>query len=154
MSEASDPFGQARRAMLSAPMVGLVGAAVIALAIAAGGGALLLLIPGGLLLLHSLARFLIAFYSLRVERRRQRLLREGTPATATLRSVEQRGQKFGHQLFVADLEVQLPTGETRTITRRGAVEARFAGEVTEGATVPVRIDPDDPSTVVIAWDEL
>jgi hypothetical protein len=101
-----------------------------------------------------LLRLLIGFGSLQLERRRERLLRDGVPATAVVRSVTQLGTKSGYPLIEAKLEVTTADGKTAMSTRRGAIEPQYAGEMVEGASIPVRCDPDDPSRLAIAWTEL
>src|SRR4051812_37809428 len=94
-----DPFAPARRALVVGPLVMLAGAALIALGIAGNGLAWLLCVLGGVVALIGLLRFLIGFGSLVVERRRERLLRDGVPATAVVKSVTQLGTKSGYPLI-------------------------------------------------------
>ena len=88
------------------------------------------------------------------ERTRKKLLVDGTPATGTITSVEPLGDKYGHAMFRTTISVEMPDGRTEVVERRGAVEPQYAGEMIVGARLPVRIDPSNPSTVAVDWDNL
>lgn len=47
------------------------------------------------------------------------------------------------------LDVQLPDRDAYRATRRVALELSTAPHITAGAEVPVRVDPQDPSTVLV-----
>lgn len=149
-----DPFGPARRALFVGPLTMVLGGGLIAFGIAGDGLAWILCLLGGIVALLGFLRFVGGVAVLALERRRERLLRSGTPATATVKSVRQLGTKSNHALFEATLEIAEPDGTTTTVKRRGAVEPQYAAELAVGATLPVRIDPDNPSAVAVAWGEV
>ena len=149
-----DPFAPARRALLVGPALALFGAGVVYLGIAGDGLAWLLCVLGGLIALFGLTRFLGGAAVLLFERRRVRVLREGTPATAVVQSARQIKTQAGYPIFKGELLVTLPDGRKETVQRRGAVPPQYAGEYTPGAELPGKVDPDDLSSFAVDWSAL
>jgi hypothetical protein len=81
---------------------------------------------------------------------RERLLREGLVGVATIAGIRENVATTGlaswHEL---ELEVQLPDRDSYRATRRVALQLSTAPHITVGAEVPVRVDPRDPSTVLV-----
>jgi len=147
-----DPFASARRARVVGPVLILIGAGVVYLGIAGDGLAWLLCVLGGVIALLGLIRFLGGTAVLLFERRRLRVLREGTPATALIRTTRQVRTQAGYPIFESELVITLPDGRTETITRRAALPPQYAGEFTPGTELPGKVDPDDLSTFALDWD--
>jgi hypothetical protein len=81
---------------------------------------------------------------------RDRLMRDGLAGSATIVGIQQNvaSTSLGtwHELA---LDVALPDRDTYRATRRVSLELSTAPHITVGATVPVRVDPTDRSTVLI-----
>jgi hypothetical protein len=81
---------------------------------------------------------------------RERLMREGLVGTATIvgicENVATTMLGSWHELV---LDVQLPDRDPYRAARRVALELSTAPHIKVGAEVPVRVDPRDPSTVLI-----
>jgi hypothetical protein len=81
---------------------------------------------------------------------RERLLREGLVGVATIAGIRENVATTGlgswHEL---ELDVQLPDRDSYRATRRVALQLSTAPHITVGAEVPVRVDPRDPSTVLV-----
>jgi hypothetical protein len=81
---------------------------------------------------------------------RERLMREGLPGSATIVGIRQNvaTTMLGtwHELA---LDVQLPNRDLFRATRRVALELSTAPHIKVGATVSVRVDPDDRSKVLV-----
>ena len=50
-----------------------------------------------------------------------------------------------------DLEVTVPERPAYRVVTRGEVPASMGDLLTAGMTVPVRVDPDEPSRVLVLW---
>jgi hypothetical protein len=147
----ADPFAPARRALVTGPVMMVVGAGLIYLGIAGDGLAWLLCVLGGLIALLGFLRLLAGAGSLAGERRRQRLLKEGLQGTAVVKTAEQVATKLGHPIYKMTLVVSAPNLPDSTVTKVGAIEPQFAGSVEAGAELPVRVDPGDTGTFAIDW---
>jgi hypothetical protein len=81
---------------------------------------------------------------------RERLMREGIPGVATIVSIQQNVATttlgVWHELA---LDVQLPDRDPYRATRRVALELSAAPHIAAGAQVPVRVDPNDRSKVLV-----
>lgn len=81
---------------------------------------------------------------------RERLMRDGLQGSATIIGIRQNvaTTTLGswHELA---LDVALPDRDTYRATRRVALELSSAPHIAVGATVPVRVDPNDRSTVLV-----
>ena len=147
-----DPFVSARRARVVGPVMILIGAGVLYLGITGDRLAWLLCVLGGVIALLGLIRFLGGTAVLLFERRRVRVLREGTPATAVIKSSRQVRTQAGYPIFESELVITLPGGRSEAITRRSAIPPQYAGEFTPGTELPGKVDPDDLSTFALDWD--
>lgn len=80
----------------------------------------------------------------------ERLLRDGLAGVATIvgirRNVATTTLGSWHEL---ELDVQLPERDSYRATRRIALELATAPHLAVGAEVPVRVDPRDPSKVLV-----
>lgn len=87
----------------------------------------------------------------RVAEEHQRLMSVGTPGTATITAIRENVAETGgvpwHDI---DLRVGLPGREPYPATRRVMVNLATVPDLVPGAQVPVRVDPDDESKVLIA----
>jgi hypothetical protein len=81
---------------------------------------------------------------------RDRLMREGLVGSATIVGIRQSVARTTlgnwHELM---LDVELPNREPYRATRRVALELSTAPHIAVGATVQVRVDPDDRSKVLV-----
>jgi hypothetical protein len=81
---------------------------------------------------------------------RERLMREGLVGVATIVGVRENvaTTMLGswHEL---ELDVELPDQDPYRATRRVALELSTAPHIKVGAEVPVRVDPRDPSKVLV-----
>ncbi len=89
---------------------------------------------------------------------RRRLLAEGRPARATIVDVRPVGLQVEvgpvpSRLVEVDLAIE-ENGQTRQVKVRDAVSEMHLGRLLKGSTVPVRIDPADPTRVAVLWDTL
>jgi hypothetical protein len=76
----------------------------------------------------------------------------GNPGRATIKSVHQLGTAAdGQQLCELELDVQPDTGTSYPLTYSVVVPAVAAGRVVAGASLPVHLDPANPSQVSIDW---
>ena len=151
--EGDEFFAPARRALIYSPLLCAAGVALIVL------GAIDVLpwwvmIAGGGLALLFLLRAIAAGGILLFERNRQRLLRSGTPGTATIRSAEQVRTYMGYPIMKVVFDVEGPGSEREVVDRTAAVPAQYAGELVPGAEIPARLDPDAPGLAVFDWNAL
>jgi hypothetical protein len=81
---------------------------------------------------------------------RERLTREGLSGSATIVGIRENVATTAlgrwHEL---ELDVQLPDQAPYRATRRVALELSTAQHIAVGAELPVRVDPDDHSKVLI-----
>jgi hypothetical protein len=147
-----DPFAPARRALLIGPAVALAGGALVYVGIAGDGLSWLLCVPGGVLALAGLLRLVGGATVLGLERRRKRLLREGVAATATVVSAREVRKQAGYPIYEMDLKITRPDGTETTAEKRGAIPPQYAGSVTPGTELPVRVDADAGSAFAVDWD--
>ena len=81
---------------------------------------------------------------------RDRLMRDGLAGVATIVGIQQgvATTTLGvwHELA---LEVQLPDRDPYRASRRVALELSTAPHISVGAEVPVRVDPDDRSKILV-----
>jgi hypothetical protein len=85
-----------------------------------------------------------------VNAERQRLMRDGLVGTATITDIHENvaTTTLGtwHELV---LEVQVPDRDPYRATRRVTVELSASPHIRIGAQVPVRVDPQDRSNVLV-----
>ena len=85
-----------------------------------------------------------------VNAERQRLMRDGLVGTATITDIHENvaTTTLGtwHELV---LEVQVPNRDPYRATRRVTVELSASPHIRIGAQLPVRVDPQDRSTVLL-----
>lgn len=81
---------------------------------------------------------------------RQRLLSDGLVGVATIVGIREKvaTTTLGHW-HELELDVRLPGHDTYRATRRVALELSSAPHITVDAQVPVRVDPEDYSTVLV-----
>jgi hypothetical protein len=89
---------------------------------------------------------------------RKRILAEGLPARGTIVDVRATGMEIsagpGHSRVV-EVVLSIEDGRgPRQITVRDAVSELHLGRLLKGATVPLRVDPQDPQKIVVLWDTL
>jgi hypothetical protein len=149
-----DPFAPARRATWQGPLLMLLGGGMIYLGVEWGGFALALCILGGLVALFGLILFAVGTGSQLRERRRRRILREGVPSTATVRSIEEVRPDPRNPIYKMSFAVALPSGGTRDVERLGAIEVQYAGSIAVGTELPIRMDPDEPEHFAVDWQSL
>jgi hypothetical protein len=81
---------------------------------------------------------------------RDRLMRDGLAGSATIVGIQQNVERTAlgtwHELA---LDVALPDRDTYRATRRVALELSTAPHIAVGATVAVRVDRNDRSTVLV-----
>jgi hypothetical protein len=85
-----------------------------------------------------------------VNAERDRLTRDGLAGVATITDIRQNVATTAlgtwHELV---LEVQLPNGAPYRATRRVSIELSTSPHIRIGAELPVRVDPQDRSTVLV-----
>jgi hypothetical protein len=85
-----------------------------------------------------------------VNAERDRLTRDGLAGVATITGIRQNiaftALGTWHELV---LEVQLPNRDPYRATRRVSVELSTSSRIRIGAELPVRVDPQDRSTVLV-----
>ena len=80
----------------------------------------------------------------------QQLARHGQLTSATLRGLRDTGRGSGGDPEV-ELELEFTLdGTRRRLVHRQIVSRLAAGELRLGAALPVRVDPDNPTVLVIA----
>jgi hypothetical protein len=130
------------------------GLALVYVATAADGAATIsLAVLGGLLALAGFLRIATGAAVLLIERRRVRLLRSGTPATAQITGMRPLGEKAGYPIYEWELSLKRPDGTVKTSTRRGAIPPQYEGALEPGDELPVRL-ADDGETFAVDWDAL
>ncbi|MGX9791861.1 hypothetical protein [Mycobacterium sp. MMS18-G62] len=81
---------------------------------------------------------------------RQRLMRDGLAGTATITDIHENVATTSigtwHELV---LDVQVPNRDPYRATRRVSVELSASPHIRVGAQVPVRVDPQDRSKVLV-----
>jgi hypothetical protein len=81
----------------------------------------------------------------------ERLIRDALPGLASITGIHQNVANTAlgswHELV---LEVRLPDRNTYRTTRRVSIEMSTSPHIRIGAKVPVRVDPRDPSNVLVA----
>ncbi len=88
-------------------------------------------------------------------RREARLGRLGLPGRATIEAVSDTGVTVNDNPMVKlELQVSISGRSPYRVSRRATVPRLAAGLVTPGASVPVRVDPEDPDELRIEWNGL
>jgi hypothetical protein len=88
---------------------------------------------------------------------RQRLLLTGRLTRATILDVRPLGLAVSHGPIpsrIVEVTLALEGGDGRAITVRDSVSELHLGRLLKGATVPVRVDPDNSQRLVVLWDTL
>jgi hypothetical protein len=81
----------------------------------------------------------------------QRLLSAGLPGEATIIAIQENvAETAGMPWHEIAMRVELPGHDTFTATRRVAVNLATVPDLKVGARVPVRVDPEDWTKVLIA----
>lgn len=158
MSSLNSGAGLARLVGCILTLVAVVMAAVAALLVATLPAA-----PTGddLIAAATVAALAVVFFAIGVPMlvigarrfaRQQRVLRTGVPCTATIVAAHNvTSAEDEDPVARLTLAVPVPTG-TATAVVRQVVPARLRRAVVPGATVPVRVDPADPTFAVIDWE--
>jgi hypothetical protein len=82
----------------------------------------------------------------------RRLRAEGLPGIATVLGVGQTGLTMrGHPLLALELEVQVEGRPPYRVRRREYVPRDRVDALAAGEALPVRVDPEDPSRLVVEW---
>ncbi|MFN8108968.1 MAG: hypothetical protein U0Y82_03865 [Thermoleophilia bacterium] len=86
-------------------------------------------------------------------RRSRSLLATGVPATGVIRRVHTSNTRVGASRFVVpvDVELRAPDGRLITTRTRTMLDVVRQGPIRENTTVPLRVDPRDPTRVAIDW---
>jgi hypothetical protein len=83
---------------------------------------------------------------------RQRLEASGLAGTATIRAFRATGQQVNlNPVYELDLAVEVPGLSPYEMTRVSEVNVLAVPELVVGAQVGVKVDPADPSQLVIGW---
>jgi hypothetical protein len=95
----------------------------------------------------------LAILQFRTAAAQDRILRTGTTGTATVQSIRQTGTRVNDQPEVEfNLLVRLPDRKPYPAQRTEIVPLILLNRLGD-AELPVRVDPADPATVVIAWED-
>ena len=148
-----DPFAASRRALWLGPAVMAAGGAIVFLGISGSGLAWIVRVVGGLLVLGGFLRFVAGVAVLLIERRRVRVLAEGTPATATITGLREVRRYVGWPIYDMELTITRPDGSLRETKRRGAIPVQYAGALSPGDELPIRL-AEDGETFAADWDQL
>src|SRR5690349_6132831 len=83
---------------------------------------------------------------------RQRVEATGLPGTATIKAFRDTGQRSNmNPVYELDLHVEVPGLSPYEMTRVSKVNVVAVPELVAGAQVGVKVDPADPSQLVIRW---
>ena len=83
---------------------------------------------------------------------RQRVEATGLPGTATIKAFRDTGQTSNmNPVYELDLHVEVPGLSPYEMTRVSEVNIVAVAELVVGAQVGVKVDPADPSQLVIRW---
>jgi hypothetical protein len=83
---------------------------------------------------------------------RQRLEASGLPGTATIRAFRDTGQQVNmNPVYELDLAVEVPGLSPYEMTRVSEVTIVAVPELVVGAQVGVKVDPADPSQLIVRW---
>jgi hypothetical protein len=83
---------------------------------------------------------------------RQRVEATGLPGTATIKAFRDTGQRSNmNPVYELDLHVEVPGLSPYEMTRVSEVNVIAVAELVAGAQVGVKVDPADPSQLVIRW---
>lgn len=83
------------------------------------------------------------------------VLADGLPGTAFIRTMTDTGVNVrGDSLVRLSLDVRGPGGESYQVDTGSLVPDSARSRALPGATIPVRIDPSQPSNVVVDWTAL
>ena len=102
----------------------------------------------------TLGGLLAVFYPvlIRPQRAIKALLAGGTPTTAVIRSFRNTGRRVNDRVMLQfELDVTTPTGQVVPAVARAMYDATY-GRMREGLTLPVKVDPTDPTQVAIDWE--
>jgi hypothetical protein len=84
--------------------------------------------------------------------RQQELLTTGTPARATIKSFADTGMLVNHNpQVILDLEVAVEGTDPYPAQLSTAVPQVYLSKLQPGGSIAVRVDPADPSAMVIDW---
>ncbi len=82
----------------------------------------------------------------------QRVLATGLDGTATIRAFRDTGQKSNlNPVFELDLHVEVPGLSPYDLSRVSEVNVIAMPELVVGGRIGVKVDPADPSQVVLRW---
>ena len=83
---------------------------------------------------------------------RQRLEAAGLPGTATIKGFRDTGQKVNmNPVYELDLAVEVPGLSPYEMTRVSEVNIIAVPELVVGGRVGVKVDPADPSQLIVRW---
>lgn len=83
--------------------------------------------------------------------RAQHLVHNGLVGSATITSIRDTGTTINeHPLVELNLQISLDGRAPYAVTHTQLINRLAVGGFTPGATVPVRVDPADPSSVLVA----
>jgi hypothetical protein len=83
---------------------------------------------------------------------RRRLVAAGLPGTATIRGFRDTGERANlNPVYEIDLHVEVPGLSPYDMTRASEVNVVAVPELVVGGQVGVKVDPADPSHLVIGW---
>ncbi|HEX6263587.1 MAG TPA: hypothetical protein VF097_12145 [Actinomycetota bacterium] len=119
----------------------------------AGAGATGLTVTGAILAATGLLLLLWARSVGTSQRRAQQIVATGLPGTATIESFRQTGVALNeiNPQVEMDLEVHVEGRDPYMVKKKEFIPGAMVGILTSGAALPVRVDPDDLSQVVVLW---
>jgi hypothetical protein len=83
---------------------------------------------------------------------RQRVEATGIPGTATITAFRDTGQRVNmNPVYDLDLALEVPGFSPYEMTRVSEVNILAVAELAVGARVPVKVDPADPSQLLLRW---
>lgn len=108
---------------------------------------------GGLVVVTTLASLAMVFGSLfKGAARRKVLLRQGVDGSAKLMLVEQTGTRVNDQpMLRLRMMVQLPGQAAYAVLHKEVVPQIRLAQLQPGIHLPVKVDPQDPRNMAIAW---
>jgi hypothetical protein len=88
-----------------------------------------------------------------IQHARARFRATGVDGTATLESAQVTALEVAdNKVFQVTMTVQLPGRDPYQVAHMALIPERHAPAMVAGATLPVKVDRDDPSTVMLDWD--
>jgi hypothetical protein len=88
-----------------------------------------------------------------IEQARARLRASGVDGTATITGAQLTALEIaGNAVVQVQMTVRLPGRDPYAVAHMALIPEPHAGSLVVGATVPVKVDRDDPNSVMVDWD--